>query len=95
MAELGFLGFCPADYCPDQPWQSKLRAECMANCLAFLGNLTPGYLRQHRVLPEIASYGRHCDTCPRPRLLCFCYRALVRTLSPTPTCAQFEITEGR
>lgn len=66
----------------------------MADCLAFLGNLTPGYLRQHRALPEIASHGRHRDTCPRSWLLCFRYRALVRTFSLKPTCAQFEISQG-
>lgn len=67
----------------------------MAKCLAFLGDLTPGYLRQHRALPEIASHRRHCDIYPRPWLLYFCYRALVRTFSPKPINAQFEITQGR
>lgn len=67
----------------------------MADCIAFLGNLTPGYLRQHRALPKIASLGRRCDFYPRPWLPCFCYRALVRTFSPTPTNAQFKITQGR
>ena len=84
MAELDILGICAANHCPDQPCQSKLRAETLANCLAFLGNLTPGYLRQHRPLPEIAFDGRHRDTCPRSWLLCFRYRALVRTFSPKP-----------
>ena len=66
----------------------------MANCLAFLGDLTPGYLRQHRALPEIAFAGEHCVTSPRPWLLCFCHRPLVRTFNSTPTNVRFEITQG-
>ena len=54
----------------------------MADCFTFLGNLTPGYLRQYRALPKIASDRRHCDIHPRPWLLFFCYRALVRTFGP-------------
>ena len=53
----------------------------MANCLVFLGDLTPGYLRQHRALPKIASLGRHCDSPPRRWILYICYRALVRSFS--------------
>ena len=66
----------------------------MANCLAFLGHLTPSYPRQYRALPEIASHGRHCDIYPRSWLLCLCHRALVRNFSPIPTVTEFGISEG-
>ena len=56
----------------------------MADCFAFLGNLTPGYLRQHRALPENAAHRKRCDIYPRPWFLCFCHRALVCTFSPGP-----------
>ena len=95
VAKRDFLGICTADYCPDQPWQSKLRAESMADCFAFLGNLTPGYLRQHCALPEVASHRRHYDIYPRSWLLYICHRALVRTFGPKPTHWQFESTQGR
>lgn len=57
----------------------------MASCLALLGDLASSYLRQYRVLPKIAYLSKHCDISPRPWLLYFCDRALVRTSSPTPT----------
>ena len=67
----------------------------MADGFAFLGDLTTGYLRQYRALPEIASHRRHCDVHPRLWLLCFCHRALVRTFGPMPTHWQFETTQDR
>lgn len=82
------LGVCTANYCLDYPWRCELRVKTMANCNAFLGDLTPGYLCQHGALPEVASRGRHCNIYPRLGLFCFRYRALVCIFGPTPTNAQ-------
>ena len=84
VAKPNLQGVCTADYCPDQPEQSELRVESMADCFAFLGDLTPSYLCQHRTLPEVASPSRHCDIDPHSWLLRFRYRALVRDPGPTP-----------
>lgn len=63
----------------------------MADRFAFLGHFTPGYFRQHRALPEIASHRRHYDIYPRPWLLCFRHSALVRNLSPVPKIRNVKI----